>query len=118
MTNETLRILERLERLEAAQRGIYPQPPQRSDDEIERLPTTKVAARYGVSIRSIERWSADPEIGFPPPSVFINGRKYWRLDVLEQYDRQAVLTVGRRRPRGRPAHWRQDPLTLAEKPAA
>ena len=118
MTNETRRILERLERLETAQRSIYPQPPQRSDDDVERLPTSKVAARYSVTTRTIDRWRSDPETGFPPPSAFINGRKYWRVDVLEQYDRQAVLMIGRRRPRGLPAHLRRDPLTFEEKSAA
>jgi hypothetical protein len=116
MTDETRHIIERLERLEAAQRNSQQHQHHRQqydDDEIERLPTVKVAARYGVSMRSIERWVSDPEIGFPPPTVFIRGRKYWNLDVLEQYDRQAALTVGRRRPRGRPAHWRRETASSA-----
>jgi hypothetical protein len=92
-------ILKRIAALEAA---IRPQP----GDEVERLPTAAVAQRYGVSIKSIERWIANPSINFPPPSIVINGRRYWKIDVLEAYDRAAVLTVGKKRARGRPPHYR------------
>jgi hypothetical protein len=107
MTDD-LSLIERIERLEAAQRR-RPHLPRRArqhydDDDVERLPTTKVAARYNVSTRSIERWSADPSIGFPAPTVVINGRKYWSVAELEAHDRKMVqaVAVGAKRPR-RPA---------------
>jgi hypothetical protein len=56
----------------------------------QRLPTRAVATRYGVSTRSIERWTASPDLGFPRPLI-INGRKYWaevELDDFDKSDRQ------------------------------
>jgi hypothetical protein len=50
-----------------------------------RLPTRRVAERYNVSTRSIERWANDPNLGFPQPLV-INKRKYWSEAELEQFD--------------------------------
>ena len=50
------------------------------------IPTRQVAARYGVTIRSVDRWSADPELGFPAP-IKINTRNYWDEDELDAFDR-------------------------------
>ena len=52
-----------------------------------KLPTTKVARRYGVTPRSIERWEADEQLGFPK-ALRINTRKYWSLGDLEIWERQ------------------------------
>jgi hypothetical protein len=51
-----------------------------------RLPTVKVAARYGVVPRTIERWQENPALNFPKPLV-VNGRKYWAVEVLERWER-------------------------------
>jgi hypothetical protein len=57
-----------------------------------KLPTVKVAERYGVTTRSIYRWKEDPELGFPKPLV-INSRGYWNLTDLEAWERQQQRTV-------------------------
>ena len=36
---------------------------------------SKVAKRYGVCQRTLDRWDGQAELCFPPP-VWINGRKY------------------------------------------
>jgi hypothetical protein len=46
----------------------------------------KTARRESVSGRTIDRWVKDPELGFPKP-FDINGRKYFRLDELEAWER-------------------------------
>ena len=51
------------------------------------LPTPKTAQRYGVSTRTIERWRADPKLGFPDP-IEINGRHYDDEDKLQEWERQ------------------------------
>jgi predicted DNA-binding transcriptional regulator AlpA len=58
---------------------------QHPDDR--KLPTRKVALRYGVSVRSVERWEADQRLGFPKP-LKIHQRKYWSLADLEKWERK------------------------------
>jgi hypothetical protein len=58
-----------------------------------RLPTMKVAQRYGVSQRTLERWEDDTELQFPKPVVIIHRRKYWSLRDLEVWERQLPLAV-------------------------
>ena len=53
------------------------------------LPDPLVAERYNVTPRTIHRWDRQPDLGFPRP-VFINGRKYRRLNQLENWERQRV----------------------------
>jgi predicted DNA-binding transcriptional regulator AlpA len=55
--------------------------------EDRKLPTRKVAQRYGVSVRSIERWEADEKLAFPTP-IKIHMRKYWSLNDLEKWERK------------------------------
>jgi hypothetical protein len=50
------------------------------------IPDTKVALRYGVVLRTLARWDANPDLGFPP-AVFINSRKYRRAEELDAFDR-------------------------------
>jgi hypothetical protein len=57
---------------------------------IKRLATMK---RYGVSRRTLERWEADPALGFPRSRI-INGRKYDSEELLDNWD-AACATAGR-----------------------
>ena len=56
------------------------------------VPARGVAQRYGISLRSIDRWLAKNVI--PPPDRVINNRRYWVLESLERVDRQNTLNVG------------------------
>ena len=49
-------------------------------------PRKKTAERYGVHVRSIERWERNPEMNFPEPLV-VNGRKYDNVPALEAWER-------------------------------
>jgi hypothetical protein len=49
-------------------------------------PRRKTAERYGVHVRSIERWEQNPEMNFPKPLV-VNGRKYDNVPALEAWER-------------------------------
>ncbi|WFU44200.1 DNA-binding protein [Bradyrhizobium sp. CB82] len=54
------------------------------------IPTRQVAARYNVTLRSIDRWIRDPELGFPKP-IQINTRNYFDEVELDDFDRQRAL---------------------------
>ena len=53
------------------------------------IPTRKTAKRYGVHIRTIERWRRDPALGFPK-CVTINHRNYDDTDALDAFDRKCA----------------------------
>ncbi len=95
-------ILTRLKALEAAVGHIVDDPPP--DDNDIRLTKPATAKRYAVTTRTIERWQADPSLGFPTPNV-IRGRWYFSLAELRAYDRaraRAPFQKSARKPqRGR-----------------
>jgi hypothetical protein len=51
------------------------------------VPDRQVAERYGVHPKTISRWDANPDLGFPPP-VVINNRFYRRLSALMVWERE------------------------------
>jgi predicted DNA-binding transcriptional regulator AlpA len=50
------------------------------------LPGRRVSNRYGVSDMTLWRWERDAELRFPK-STRINGRRYWLLEELEEWER-------------------------------
>jgi hypothetical protein len=68
-----------------------------------RIPRRKTAERYGVSVRSVERWEADPKLGFPK-SAIRNGRRYDDVDELDALDAKcaAMGRTTRTPPAARP----------------
>jgi hypothetical protein len=59
------------------------------------LPRRKTADRYGVSVRTIERWEADPELHFPK-SIVVNGRRYDDISELDDWDTTCAAASHRR----------------------
>jgi hypothetical protein len=58
-----------------------------ADDDDHMVGTKAVRIRYGNCCkRTIDRWIDDPEMDFPKPTM-INGRRYWRLCDLRQWER-------------------------------
>jgi predicted DNA-binding transcriptional regulator AlpA len=53
--------------------------------ESNRLPTALLAKRFGVSIRTIERWLDSETLNFPRP-VTINRRRYWIEAEIEAWE--------------------------------
>lgn len=51
----------------------------------EYMPARLVAARYALTIRSIDRWTEDPRKGFPPP-VYLGRMRFWRVADLEAWE--------------------------------
>jgi predicted DNA-binding transcriptional regulator AlpA len=49
------------------------------------LPAKMVQERYHVSDRTIDRWERLPELNFPQP-VRINGRRYFRIAELMEWE--------------------------------
>ncbi|MGH6866402.1 MAG: helix-turn-helix transcriptional regulator [Methyloceanibacter sp.] len=49
------------------------------------LPSAAVRARYSVSDMSLWRWLRDEALAFPQP-IRINGRRFWRLADLEEWE--------------------------------
>jgi len=56
-------------------------------DSADLLPDVQVAARYGVSPRTIARWDEQPALNFPKP-LRINHRKYRHIVELEDWERR------------------------------
>ena len=65
------------------------------DLRLVRLSTGAVAARYGVTTRSVDRWWKNPDLNFPQP-IIINERKYWAVTDLETWERGRVAENTRR----------------------
>jgi hypothetical protein len=61
---------------------------------------SKTAKRYGVCTRTLDRWDAKPELGFPPV-VWINGRRYRDTDKLDEFDAARVRASMMERPKPR-----------------
>jgi hypothetical protein len=57
------------------------------DDRGPYSPGKKVCGRYGIVDRTLDRWVADPEMGFPKPLV-INNRRYFSEPELTAWERR------------------------------
>ncbi|HKF07594.1 MAG TPA: hypothetical protein VKB89_02585 [Xanthobacteraceae bacterium] len=53
----------------------------------KKLPTRVMSERYGVCVKTLERWTA---AGILPPPIIINKRKYWDEEELEQCEREGM----------------------------
>jgi hypothetical protein len=49
------------------------------------VPARGVAERYGIALRSVDRWLAKKIL--PTPDRIVNGRRYWLVASLERADR-------------------------------
>jgi hypothetical protein len=47
----------------------------------------RVAQRYDVVVRTLERWDLQPDLKFPRP-VWINGRRFREVAKLDAWDRR------------------------------
>jgi hypothetical protein len=54
------------------------------------IPDAQVAQRYGVVLRTLARWDANQNLGFPAPAI-INSRKYRAVEELDAWDRARAL---------------------------
>jgi hypothetical protein len=50
------------------------------------LPGPAVCRRYGITDMSLFRWLRSPDVGFPPPTMVISGRRYWDVDTLRAWE--------------------------------
>jgi hypothetical protein len=50
------------------------------------LTTELLAARLGVTIRSVDRWARDPRLEFPSPDLVVFRRKYWKRATIEAWE--------------------------------
>jgi hypothetical protein len=48
--------------------------------------------RYGKSTKTIERWGADPSLGYPP-EIDIRGHKFRALSKLEAWERRRAAVA-------------------------
>jgi hypothetical protein len=54
------------------------------------------ARRYQRSIRTIERWGDDPELGYPP-EIDINGHRLRRESDLQRWERERAAVAATNR---------------------
>jgi hypothetical protein len=59
----------------------------RSSDADSLWPTRRVLAHYDICSKTLDRWIADPSLGFPAP-VRIRGRRYWRVGELAAFEQR------------------------------
>jgi hypothetical protein len=78
-----------LERLAVVERAIDPPSDETRRSDKKRLTSGALAARYGVVVRTIDRWAEDPKLNFPKP-IIVNRRRYWSAAELDQWDRSRV----------------------------
>jgi hypothetical protein len=71
--------------------------PEIIDDPDRMIQASSVAARYDISVRTLDRWLLKPHLAFPPPVMKtkdVTGRvsaRFWRLGQLVEWERlQAV----------------------------
>jgi hypothetical protein len=55
----------------------------------KKLPARKVLERYDIVDRTLDRWLADPKLGFPRPA-YINKRRYFDEGELDAFDASKV----------------------------
>jgi len=63
------------------------------DDTDSYLPSVKVAARYGVCSKTLDRWTGNNKLNFPQP-LWINRRRFWRLADLHAWERIRARECG------------------------
>jgi hypothetical protein len=59
-------------------------------DPTHYLTSSKVAARYDVTLMSLWRWLTDPkyaDLNFPKPDLRVNGRRLWKEATLVKWER-------------------------------
>ena len=57
------------------------------NDDSPLVPTRDVLKRYSIVDRTLDRWLADPELGFPRP-IIVRKRRYFRECKLAAWERQ------------------------------
>ena len=57
----------------------------RSSDADLLWPTRRVLAHYDICSKTLDRWTADPSLGFPAP-VHIRNRKYFSASALREWE--------------------------------
>jgi hypothetical protein len=73
-----------------------------TDSNSTYLPDRKVAERYGVSVRTLDRWDRTPSLGFPRPT-YIRDRKYRNVELLERFERDRAVLAGQRTKGAQPS---------------
>jgi hypothetical protein len=53
-------------------------------------PDSTIARYLGIHPKSLPRWDARPELGFPPP-VYFNGRKFRSWSEIKAFTRRAAV---------------------------
>jgi hypothetical protein len=69
--------------------------------------------RYKVTVRTVERWEADPGMGFPP-SVLINGRRYDDVEKLDAFDAACAVAMREGRQIGKRRQTRKNETSRAQ----
>jgi hypothetical protein len=65
-----------------------------ADSDSSLVPSRKVLERYLICDRTLDRWTANPTLGFPQP-VLINKRRYWRVAELAAWERSRAKGAAR-----------------------
>jgi hypothetical protein len=58
------------------------------------MPERLVSERYRVCTKTIDRWSQDPELGFPPV-IWIRNRRFRDVAALDAWDQRMLLKAAK-----------------------
>jgi predicted DNA-binding transcriptional regulator AlpA len=56
------------------------------------IPARRVWERFNVTDRTLARWLENPNLNFPPPTMIINGRRYWDEEVVDTWEQERAAT--------------------------
>jgi hypothetical protein len=52
-----------------------------------KVSASDIAHRFGITVRTFDRWLLRPDLGFPRPTVIIR-RRYWELSEIQAWERK------------------------------
>lgn len=56
-------------------------------------PARLVAARYAMTLRTLDRWADDERLNFPP-AVYLGRMRFWRVADLEAWEAEQARRSG------------------------
>lgn len=61
----------------------------------EILNSRTLTSRYGVTLRTIDRWLERAGLEFPQPCLVVGKRRYWRLADIEAWETSQAAAAAR-----------------------
>jgi hypothetical protein len=91
---EQMKVAREAPRAAGTKKQVVRKTRAKDDDNKDILLTARQACeRYSKSLRTLNRWLNDPNLGFPKP-MWINDRRHFSLAELKTWERRTAGKVG------------------------